>query len=212
MKEGEALRRKRLGSLMHATATSPYLSMIAREAGVDEALARKILHATAQSLDPRETQSERPPSSKLPEPKPADAIAPVSGVKMVLNTDGASRGNPGPAGAGAFLALPDGTLVGAYKKFLGTATNNVAEYQAVILGLEEAAKAGASELELRADSELVVRQLTGVYKIKDPTLADLARIVKAKEKRFKRVLYRHVRREQNVIADRLSNEAIDERA
>lgn len=212
MKDGEELRRRRLGSLLHATATSPYLPMIAREAGVDEALARKILQATAQSLDPRNDHAVRAPEAVPAAVEPVGAFDAKPATRMILNTDGASRGNPGPAGAGAFLAKPDGTLVGAYKKYLGQATNNVAEYQAVILGLEEAAKAGATEIELRADSELVVRQLTGVYKIKDPTLADLARIVKAKEKRFRRVLYRHVPREQNVIADRLSNEAIDERA
>lgn len=212
MKDGEELRRKRLGSLLHATAASPYLPMIAREAGVDEALARKILQATAQSLDPRTERQELASSPVQSVAEPGGAFETKPSAKMILNTDGASRGNPGPSGAGAFLAMPDGTLVGAYKKYLGQATNNVAEYQAVILGLDEAAKAGATEIELRADSELVVRQLTGVYKIKDPTLADLARIVKAKEKRFRRVLYRHVPREQNVIADRLSNEAIDERA
>jgi len=131
---------------------------------------------------------------------------------MILNTDGASRGNPGPGGAGAYLMLPDGTIKGAFKKSLGRVTCNVAEYSALVLGLGEAQKAGASEVEVRSDSELLVRQLTGVYKIKNPDLRQLAQAVRMMERGFKRVLYCHVPREKNVIADRLANEAIDEQA
>lgn len=200
--DSETNRRRRLGRLLHATADSPYLPMIAQEAGLDAALAKKILASTAQNLLP----VEKPATAPV---KPV-AVGSLAPRKLVVNTDGASRGNPGPSGAGAYLTNPDGSVVGAHKKYLGHGTNNVAEYQAVILGLEAAAKAGATEVELRADSELVVRQLSGIYKIKDPTLGDLARIAKAKEKRFARVTYRHVPREQNVVADRLSNEAIDE--
>jgi ribonuclease HI len=130
---------------------------------------------------------------------------------MILNIDGGSRGNPGPAGAGALLTRPDGQVVGAFKKYLGEATNNVAEYSALILGLDEAATAGAADLEVRSDSELLVRQMTGVYKIKHPEMQRLAEIVRHKERSFRRVQYRHVPREQNVVADRLANEAMDTR-
>ncbi|MBZ0271163.1 ribonuclease HI family protein, partial [bacterium] len=132
--------------------------------------------------------------------------------RVILNSDGAARGNPGPAGAGAYVSTPDGEAVAVVKKYLGEATNNVAEYSALILGLEAAAKAGAGEVEVRADSELMIRQLTGVYKVKHPDMKQLYEIVRARERSFRRVTYRHVPREQNVIADRLSNEAIDERA
>ncbi|MCZ7587124.1 MAG: ribonuclease HI family protein [Deltaproteobacteria bacterium] len=165
---------------------------------------RKMLHHAAGRFAPEEMG---PAAAGKRVDDPVGAAG-----KMLLNTDGASRGNPGPAGAGAFLTKADGTVVGAYKKFLGETTNNYAEYSALILGLESAAAAGATEVEVRADSELMVRQLTGVYKVKHPDIRQLVEIVRDKERRFRRVTYRHIPREQNVVADRLSNEAIDEGA
>ncbi|MCB9477992.1 MAG: reverse transcriptase-like protein [Deltaproteobacteria bacterium] len=132
-------------------------------------------------------------------------------MKVVINTDGASRGNPGLAGLGVYMSKEDGTPIGGFKKFIGEATNNVAEYRALILGLDEAANAGARQVEVRADSELMIKQLTGVYKIKNADMQTLAQIVREKEKRFARVTYKHVPRAQNSVADKLANEAIDER-
>ncbi len=193
-------QRKQLGLLLQAVSRSPYLSDIARDAGLAPVTAKTLLAATADLLPAEAAEKER-----------EEAVAPpVLTDTLILNTDGASRGNPGPGGAGAFLSMPDGTMIGAYKKYLGRVTNNEAEYQALLLGLAEAQKAGAQDLEVRMDSELIVRQLTGVYKIKHPEMKKLSDIVRLKEREFKRVRYRHVPREQNTIADRLSNEAIDD--
>ena len=133
-----------------------------------------------------------------------------SALRVTVYTDGASRHNPGPAGAGAFLLDEDGEYLDEAYLYLGETTNNVAEYRAVILGLERAAELGAREVVVRADSELVVRQLLGEYRIRNEALRALAVRVRALERAFSAVAYVHVRREQNRDADRLANLAIDE--
>ncbi len=195
--------RGKLGLLLKATAESIHLRKIAQEAGVNLGEARKILLDTSRSLLPE--FDSRPVRQVKPV---VDAAADAK--KMILFTDGASRGNPGHGGAGAYLTASDNTMIGAYKKYLGQVTNNEAEYMALILGLDEAFKAGAHDLVVKMDSELVVRQLTGVYKIRQQTLADLARMVRFKEQKFKRVAYLHIPREKNAVADKLANEALDE--
>ena len=132
------------------------------------------------------------------------------GDRFVIHTDGAARGNPGPAGAGAVLRRSGGELVEEACRFLGHATNNVAEYSALILGLERAREHGACQVEIRADSELLVRQMSGEYKIKNAALKELAARAHEIAQSFTRVAYVHVRREQNRDADRLANRAIDE--
>jgi ribonuclease HI len=130
-------------------------------------------------------------------------------MKLVINTDGGARGNPGPAGIGVVFTATDGNIVGQFKEYIGAATNNVAEYQALVLALEEAKKTGAEQLQIRMDSELIVRQMQGRYKIKDPGLKILATDVLRRIKNFKNVEFVHVPREQNKLADKLVNEAID---
>jgi queuosine biosynthesis protein QueD len=128
----------------------------------------------------------------------------------VLWADGASRGNPGPAATGFVLLDPEGSEVAAEGAFLGTATNNVAEYEAVLAGLRAARDVGTSSLEVRLDSELVVRQLNGQYKVKNEKLQPLHRAASEILATFESVTVSHVPRAQNERADALANEAIDE--
>jgi len=168
-------------------------------------------------------------------------------LKLIINTDGGARGNPGPAGIGAVIADNDGKIIGRHKQYIGEATNNVAEYKALILALQEARKISEKpsppctsrltpvqgkliplssafaeatadkggegnsviNLEIRMDSELIVRQMNGQYKIKEPTLKLLAAEVLKLRNQFKNVTFHHVPREQNKEADKLVNEAID---
>ena len=132
----------------------------------------------------------------------------MSHKHLEIYTDGGARGNPGPAGIG--VAIWDGNnLVGTYSKYIGEATNNQAEYQAVILGLEQAKRIKAVELDFYLDSELAVNQLNRKFKIKDQSLGSL--FVKAWNLMvgFKKVTFHHIRREQNKGADMLVNKAID---
>ncbi len=129
--------------------------------------------------------------------------------KATLHTDGGARGNPGPAGIGAVLEV-DGKKHG-YKKYIGEGTNNQAEYKALILGLEKAKDAGAQEIECFLDSELVVKQLNREYKVKDKELGVLFVKVWNLMQVFKKVTFKHIYREQNKEADKLVNEAIDNR-
>lgn len=131
-------------------------------------------------------------------------------MKAILYADGASRGNPGPAGAGAVLLDEDGHVLAELTRFLGVTTNNVAEYNAFILGLEEAQRRGVDDLDVRMDSLLVVEQMRGRWKIKHPNMKPLA--LKAGElfASFPKRTIAHVPRDANAIADALSNRAIDE--
>jgi ribonuclease HI len=129
--------------------------------------------------------------------------------RLTVNVDGGARGNPGPAAIGAVLRDGDGEIVERRAERIGRATNNVAEYRAMLLGIELAAEHGASALELVGDSELVVRQLEGRYKVKDPTMRRLHGEVTEALERFDSWTIRHVRRESNADADRLVNEALD---
>ena len=132
--------------------------------------------------------------------------------RVVVNVDGGARGNPGPAGIAAVVATPDGEIIDRAAKVIGRATNNVAEYRALLLGIESAKAAGASEVDLVGDSELIVKQVLGEYRVKDANLAELHKEVRAALAPFERWSIRHVRREQNAEADRLVNEVLDEAA
>jgi ribonuclease HI len=129
--------------------------------------------------------------------------------KLTVNVDGGARGNPGPAAIGVVVSDGDGAVLEERGERIGAATNNVAEYRALLLGIERAAELGASELELVGDSELIVRQVKGEYKVKDANLRELHAAVKRALAPFERWSIRHVRREQNAEADRLVNEALD---
>jgi len=131
------------------------------------------------------------------------------GAKLTVNVDGGSRGNPGPAAIAAVVRDADGEVLQEKGKTIGSATNNVAEYRALLLGIELAAALGASELELVGDSELIVRQVKGEYKVKDRALRELHAQAKQALEPFEHWSIRHVRREQNADADRLVNEALD---
>jgi len=130
-------------------------------------------------------------------------------ASVVAYADGASRGNPGPAALGAVLFDAEGRELHRSSRALGRATNNEAEYRAAIAALEAALGLGAREVELRMDSELVVRQLTGRYKVRNPRLAPLYKRLLALRSRFERVAVRHVPRAENKVADKLANEALD---
>jgi ribonuclease HI len=130
--------------------------------------------------------------------------------RATLFADGAARGNPGPAGAGAVLFDGEGRVIAELTRSLGHATNNVAEYSALILGLEDALRRGIDEIDVRMDSLLVVRQMQGLWKIKHPGLRPLALRAGALLARFPRRSIEHVPREENTHADLLSNKAVDE--
>jgi ribonuclease HI len=130
-------------------------------------------------------------------------------MKLIVNVDGGARGNPGPAAVGAVVQDADGELLEQRGERIGPATNNVAEYRALLLGIERAAELGASELELVGDSELIVRQVKGEYKVKDATLRELHAEVGRALRGFESWSIRHVRRAQNAAADRLVNAALD---
>jgi ribonuclease HI len=129
--------------------------------------------------------------------------------RLTVNVDGGARGNPGPAAVGAILRDSEGIVLEEIGERIGRATNNVAEYRALLLGIERASRLGATELELIGDSELIVRQVNGEYKVKDATLRELHGQVRAALRRFDRWSIHHVRRERNAEADRLVNEVLD---
>jgi len=130
-------------------------------------------------------------------------------VKVVVHVDGGARGNPGPAAGAAVISTPDGEVLASASRLLGVATNNVAEYRGLLLGLESALALGASEVEVVNDSELVAKQLTGVYKVKHPDMRPLHSEALQALRRFERWSIRSVPRAQNAQADALVNEALD---
>jgi ribonuclease HI len=129
--------------------------------------------------------------------------------KLVLHVDGGARGNPGPAAIGVVISGSDGEVVDEIAERIGVATNNVAEYRAVLRGLEEARALGAREVELVNDSELVARQLTGVYKVKHPAMKPLHEAATDALRGFQRWRIRSVPRAENARADALVNAALD---
>lgn len=136
--------------------------------------------------------------------------APLSGGgTATVNVDGGSRGNPGPAGYGAYVAREDGTVI-ELKGFIPHATNNVAEYNGLLTALRWAAEQGLATLHVKADSELMMKQMRGEYRVKNAGLLPLYEEAKRLARRIPKVTYTHVRREFNKEADRLANEAMDE--
>jgi ribonuclease HI len=130
-------------------------------------------------------------------------------VKARLSTDGGARGNPGPAAYGYVLETEDGTVLDKRGQKIGVATNNVAEYRALIAGLEAALAHGVSELEVVSDSELLVKQMRGEYKVKNAALKTLSTQAAALGRGLDSVSYTAVAREHNELADTLVNEALD---
>jgi ribonuclease HI len=188
--------------LRHIAREEPLTGTVRAFAGLTREDVGRLLEAAAErlaSLEPPAPPPEVP--SGLEEARP----------RLRLFSDGAARGNPGPAGAGAVLVDPEGKVVARLGKFLGTRTNNYAEYMGLLLGLRHARSLGTRELEVLADSELLIRQLEGRYQVKSPTLRPLYEEASRLLKGFSRVRLQHVPREQNKAADEMSNRAIDER-
>jgi ribonuclease HI len=130
-------------------------------------------------------------------------------LKAKLFTDGGARGNPGPAAYGYVIEADDGTVLAAHGEKIGVATNNVAEYRALIAGLAKAVELAVPELEVVSDSELLVKQMTGVYRVKNDALRELSLEAARLARGIGKVSYTAVRREHNELADRLVNEALD---
>ena len=133
-------------------------------------------------------------------------------MRATLSTDGGARGNPGPAAYAYVLEAEDGTVLAAHGEAIGVATNNVAEYSALVAGLEKAVEVGVSELEVISDSELMVKQMRGEYRVKNEALRELSAQASRLARKLGSVSYTAVRREQNKLADQLVNEALDAEA
>ncbi|HPA25537.1 MAG TPA: ribonuclease HI family protein [bacterium] len=136
----------------------------------------------------------------------------MSKKKLIIFTDGGARNNPGPAGIGVAIFSAENLKepIAMHKKYIGETTNNQAEYQAVVLGLEEAKKFKAEEIEVRLDSELVCNQITGKFKLKNPDFQDSFIKIFNLRQSFKKVNFKHIPRENNKLADKLVNQVIDE--
>ena len=130
-------------------------------------------------------------------------------MKARLSTDGGARGNPGPAAYGYVLEAEDGTVLAAHGEKIGIATNNVAEYSTLIAGLEKAIELGVDDVEVLSDSELMVKQMTGQYRVKNEALRELSLEAGRLARRIGSVDYTAVRREHNKLADKLVNDALD---
>jgi ribonuclease HI len=133
-------------------------------------------------------------------------------MNVIVHVDGGARGNPGPAAAACVISSPDGEILGEHAQLLGRQTNNVAEYRALLLGLERARELGATEIEVVGDSELIAKQVKGIYKVKHPAMRPLYLEAMQALKNFDRWSIRTVPRAQNAAADALVNAALDQAA
>jgi ribonuclease HI len=198
-----------------AEAPSGAKGLKVRKASDVERAAQRSAQELDESMDLSKVDQERRRRERAAaadrEREEAKAVQAAPPTRTRLFTDGAARGNPGPAGAGAVIVNPNGHIVAKVGKFLGESTNNVAEYMGLILGLRRAKAMGIRELEVLADSELLVRQLHGDYAVKaehlKPLHAEASELLKA----FPGAIIRHIPREENSAADAMSNRAIDER-
>ena len=188
---------------------------VRRQTDVEKAAARSAAELDeAMDLSKAERDQrrrERAAQAEREAAQAAQAEVEERAKRTRLYTDGAARGNPGPAGAGAVIVNPDGHIVAKVGKFLGESTNNVAEYMGLILGLKRAKAMGIKELEVLADSELLVKQLAGDYAVKAEHLKPLHDEAQQLLKAFSWIEVRHIPREENAQADAMSNRAIDER-
>jgi len=190
---------KRIYELLLALAGGASIGKAWRPAGFASRIeAQEALRDHAASL--------KPAGQERAGAKDAGGKKPLS---LIVYVDGASRGNPGPSSVGAVAYLPGGDELTSVSKSIGRTTNNVAEYTAVLEGLKLAGRLHAREVEVRLDSELVARQLNGVYRIKNGNLQAIARSVTDEAARFEVCKYVHIRRSENTRADMLANEALD---
>lgn len=194
--------------LRHIAREEPLTATVRAFRGLTRERLGQLLEQAAQRLqggaDPAEEEASTLASA---EESPIRGATP----RLRLYSDGAARGNPGPSGAGAVLIEPGGQVVARLGKFLGNQTNNYAEYMGLLIGLKHAKSLGAKEIEVFADSELLIRQLGGRYQVKSPSLRPLYEEAVKLLNDFSRVKLVHVPREMNAAADEMSNRAIDER-
>jgi ribonuclease HI len=196
--------------LRHIAREEPLTATVRAFRGLTRERLGQLLEEAAARLEGGEAE----PPAEAPASAAASAEeAPARGAtpRLRVYSDGAARGNPGPSGAGAVLIEPGGTVVAKVGKYLGNQTNNYAEYMGLLLGLKHAKSLGAKEVEVFADSELLIRQLGGRYQVKSPTLRPLYEEAVKLLNDFSRVKLVHVPREMNAAADEMSNRAIDER-
>jgi ribonuclease HI len=193
--------------LLLAIAERGSLEAACEELGIDRDEAVRLLREGARKLGA--LSKERAAGQK--ELPGLERSASPDVKRLRVFSDGAARGNPGPAGAGAVVLDPKGRVLARVGKFLGKQTNNVAEYEGLLLGLSRAKELGARELDVRADSLLLIRQLEGAYQVKNAALKALHAKAKELLRSFDRVDLRHIPREENTLADEMSNRAIDER-
>jgi ribonuclease HI len=187
---------------MNAQNLKTLLAFIARGNNLDESWEASGFSSRAEASGAIESLSR-----SLGDPPPAEKTRGLD--RAILHADGASRGNPGPSAIAAILHLPTGEELASVAKRIGRATNNVAEYRAVIEGMKLARDIGVRELIVYVDSELVMKQLTGAYRIRSKDLEPLAREVAAEARHFAKCVFEHVKREENREADRLANEALN---
>lgn len=178
--------------------------------GLEDAVLARLFPDTEVARLRRLIGGEPEKAAAVAAPTAASARIPVAGCCRLF-TDGASRGNPGQAGAGAVLLAADGEELAARAEYLGVCTNNVAEYRALLLGLDEALARGCQQLAISLDSELIVRQILGKYKVKNETLLPLYAQVQQRLARLGNWSINHVLRAQNSRADQLANQGIDNR-
>lgn len=192
----------RMKKLLTLIASGRSIGSAWREAGYSsEAEARGSLSTLAGSIGPERNGKEKEAGSEGSR---------VKGT-IIINADGASRGNPGEASVAAIASLPTGEVLTSRGMRIGRATNNEAEYRALAAGLELAAELGAERVSVKLDSELVVKQMNGEYRIKNPRLSELAEEVRRMASAFRSVSYEHVRRAENREADKLANDVLDGR-
>jgi ribonuclease HI len=195
----------RLMSLLTLLSRGGNLEDSWRESGyASRAEAASALVSLARSMAAGGVAGDRPKPRSAP-----GRDAPRGPERAVMYVDGASRGNPGPAAVAAVLYLPSGEELYSAGKKIGTATNNVAEYRAVIEGMKLARTLGVRALTIRLDSELVMRQLTGAYRTRNAELAALGRLVAEESRHFASCQFEHVPRGDNREADRIANQALD---
>jgi ribonuclease HI len=212
---------KTLGDLLLALERSSNLRSLARECGMAPGDLKRNLKRWRKELGTEggEETEAKPASSKagsVPEDleglvaaKSLDRDDMKNTPELTAWTDGASRGNPGPASVGVLFGTADGEPLAAHAENIGKATNNVAEYQAVLRAVEFAVKWKTRKLRLNLDSELVARQLTGQYRVKSPDLIPFYRQIVSLAHELEVFQVRHVRREKNTLADALANLALD---
>ena len=199
--------------LLLAIAEHETLSRTCAALDLDLETARKLLRGAAAALRAEKPAPAREEGRASGGASSAgDGRSPKGGALAPLRvfSDGAARGNPGPAGAGAVITDAQGHVLARLGHYLGRQTNNVAEYQGLLLGLRRAQEMGAREVEVRADSQLMIRQLKGEYAVRNATLKPLHAEALRLLRGFSRFELTHVPREQNALADEMSNRAIDE--